>query len=375
MVEGPALDLQEGNSYPAPGAPGSGAACERWPEHLRLRSTNGEMIVGRCKATNKCPACSRMAAVENSELLALDAMNGVAPSIWAVLTTRTVTEDPKPFWRAREAVQRALRRRWPAVEYAYILEFTTGYGTRSGGDRRPHWNLLLKGIPVDELEDAAEVIRRVWCGRVDAEPQAQHVGEIAAAGGLMRYLALHFQKSSQAPPVGWTGHRFRCSEGYLWDDTQEARYAARWSLRFKRELHRAKLAGIHGQEADVVARAAMAVRDATRWELVHLAQLPATWTEDGFPATFEEAVFADSEPAAGPGALADGGAAGTTGEARRPPDSSPGSTAGGACRRDDAPGDSSPSLPAAAGRSTSRDGPPPAVTTPVPDARPPGVSS
>jgi hypothetical protein len=263
---------------------------------MRLKSSAGVLVPGRCKSTNLCEPCARLAAVENSELLALDALEGVAPTIWAVLTTRTATAAPKPFYKSRELVLRALKRRWPEVEYAALVEFTTGYGENSGGERRPHWNLMLKGIPVEDLEQAGEVIRRVWCSREDAVAEAQHVGSIAEAGGLMRYLALHFQKSEQAPPKGWRGHRFLKSRGYLWLPTPEARHAARWSLRLKRELWRAGQEGIEGEAADVVARAAMAIADATRWELVHVGWLPAEFDGEGVPVRFELVELGPAHP-------------------------------------------------------------------------------
>jgi hypothetical protein len=80
----------------------------------------------------------------------------------------------------------------------------------------------------------------VWCRHVDAEPQAQHAQPIYAAGGLMRYLALHFQKASQQPPEGFTGQRFNCSRGYFTGCTRAvARRRAREALRLKRELWKA----------------------------------------------------------------------------------------------------------------------------------------
>ncbi len=206
--------------------------------------------------------------MENAELLALDALAGVAPGMWAVLTTRTPESKPAPFYKSREHVLRALRRRWPGCEYAALVEFTTGYGERSGGRRRPHWNLLLKGVPAEDLAAAEEVIAGVWCAREDARPEAQFVGLVGEMGGLMRYLALHFQKESQAPPPGWRGHRFLKSRGYLATSTPEARAAARASLRHKRELWRAIERGLVGQAAEDAAAAAIARAEATSWELV-----------------------------------------------------------------------------------------------------------
>jgi hypothetical protein len=237
---------------------------------MRLLSSHGEAVVGRCRATNRCAYCARLAAVENAELLALDALAGRAPQLWAVLTTREASTDPARFYESRRAVMRALGRRWPAADYAAIVEFTTGYGPASGGLRRPHWNLLLKGIPVDDQEAAAEVIRRVWCDREDAEPWAQHVGEISDAGGLMRYLALHFQKESQAPPEGWRGHRLTMSRGYLAGSTPDAREAARASLKHKRALWRALKRGLSAHDAELAAHDELEAARATTWRLVQL---------------------------------------------------------------------------------------------------------
>jgi hypothetical protein len=208
--------------------------------------------------------------VENAELLALDALAGSAPAVWAVLTTATPDAAPARFYASRRAVLQALRRRWPGCEYAALVEFTTGYGERSGGRRRPHWNLLLKGIPAADLADARGIIARVWCAREDARPEAQFVGLVGEMGGLMRYLALHFQKESQAPPAGWRGHRFLKSRGYLSTSTPAARDAARRSLRHKRELWRAIERGLVGQAAEDAAAAAIARAESTSWELVEL---------------------------------------------------------------------------------------------------------
>lgn len=235
---------------------------------MRLLSSQGELVRGRCGATNLCGYCARLAAVENAELLALDALAGTAPTVWMVLTTRTATIDTKRFYASRRQVLVALRRRWPAVEMAALVEFTTGYGERSAGLRRPHWNLLPKGIGHGELEEAAAIVTRVWCSREDARPAGQFAGHVGEFGGLMRYIALHFQKESQAPPAGWRGHRFLKTRGYLASSTPEAREAARRSLRFKRELWRAIKAGTEGEAAEVQAREAMALADATSWRVV-----------------------------------------------------------------------------------------------------------
>jgi hypothetical protein len=163
---------------------------------------------------------------------------------------------------------RHLRKRWPLAEYACLLEFTTGYGPLSGGRRRPHWNLLLKGIPLDDLDEARALIVEVWCRNVDAKPAGQHVGPVREAGGLMRYLALHFQKESQSPPAGFRGQRFNCSRGYFTSMTRaEARVEAKAALWDKRQLHRALELGLVGDEAEDFVDAAYLAADGVEWRL------------------------------------------------------------------------------------------------------------
>jgi hypothetical protein len=186
---------------------------------------------------NLCSYCAKLAAVENAEMLALDALDYGAPEVWACLTTRSADPRPSSFYHARKQVRTALRRKWPDCQDSTLVEFTTGYGPRSGGNRRPHWNALLKGVPGDQVEDAKEIVARIWCYHVDAEASRQHVGQVSDAGGLMRYLALHFQKESQSPPRGWKGHRFTSSRGYFPDGAQAARSRAKESLRLGRAVY------------------------------------------------------------------------------------------------------------------------------------------
>jgi len=211
-----------------------------------------------------------LGAVEVSEMLALDAMHGAAPQVWAVLTTRSTCPDPEVYRRARRQLLRAIRRRWPAAEYCAIVEFTTGYGPRSGGRRRPHWNLLLKGISTDAQEELEALIVSVWCWHVDAKPEAQFVGEVSEQGGLMRYLALHFLKESQRPPAGWKGHRVTRSRGYLRQAGWKARAEAKASLRLKRAIYRAEREGHEGGAALIVAEFALLKEEQLRWECVVL---------------------------------------------------------------------------------------------------------
>lgn len=242
--------------------------CARWPERLRLVSDRGHFVRGRCGSTNQCDYCARLAAVENSEMLALDAAYG-APQVWCVLTTPIATLDTSELQvvvkRFVQALRRTLGRQ---VEYASILEYTTGYGPLSDGKRRPHWNLLIKGVTVDQVDDVRAIIERVWCAGAHASPKGQYVGPIAEAGGLMRYLALHFQKESQSPPDGFTGQRFNTSRGYYNRRTRaEMRLVARETLRGKRDLRQAIKEGHEGERAEARARELTQARWDTHWRL------------------------------------------------------------------------------------------------------------
>jgi len=279
-----ALDLHEGIGTDRAGG------CPRWPPGFALQSTLGELVPGRCKATNLCDYCARLAAVENAEVLALDALTNSAPAVWSVLTTRTATIDVGAFKYARKVVARAVRRRWPDAECATLIEFTTGLGTRAGGARRPHWNDIWKGIGDEEVDELRAVLAGAWCSRVDARPEAQYVATIGETGGLMRYLALHFQKESQQPPKGWRGHRFRTTRGYLARPMAEAREEARAALRYQRELWRALEAGLEGEAAELAAQRALYEAGELAWELVRLQPMPSDFDADGLPSAWTTAV-------------------------------------------------------------------------------------
>lgn len=243
--------------------------CGRWPENLWLVNDWGEMVRGRCKSPNRCGYCATIASLEISEMLAIDATEGVAPQLWMVLGTRTATIDVVGFYRARELVQRAIRRRWPEAQFAWIVEWTTGYGSRSGGLRRPHWNCMVKLVPQGCLEELADIARRIWCSHVDGQPARQYVGEISAVGGLMRYLALHFQKSSQAPPEGFRGKRFTCTAGYFPSGQADMRSRAQAALLEKRVVHGVLRDGLSGLDAEVEAQARLRRSAERQWKLTH----------------------------------------------------------------------------------------------------------
>jgi hypothetical protein len=265
--EGLSLDLHEGICAARLSDPAAGG-CLRWPDRLWLLSSRGELVRGRCQSTNLCSYCAKLAAVENAALLAHDAMIGVAPSLWAVLTTRSIDTDQRSYYESRRQLQRLLRSEVDGYQAAWLLELTSGYAVTSGGLRRPHWNAILKA-PVAALEVVRQAVDHVWCGREDALPAGQYVGEISDAGGLMRYIALHFQKESQSPPKGWRGHRFTHTRGYLWTDTPTAREEVKRELRADRARHKAITQGLTGHDVELAAYEAQLLADQTTWRLWH----------------------------------------------------------------------------------------------------------
>lgn len=272
-----------------------------------LESTFGQRVPGRCRSTNLCDYCAKLAAVENAEVLAQDALTNAPPLVWTVTTTRSSVASMSAYRVARRAVTRAVLRRWPDAERATLIEFTTGLGRNAGGVRRPHWNDLWKRIPADDLAELRQVVAQAWCGRddpraarVDAELDGQFAGTIEEVGGLMRYLALHFQKSSQQPPEGWDSHRFTVTRGYLATPMPAAREAARDALRLRRELHRAERLvvidadGEEGLLGDLMDPAelwdyAQGRHDENGelgWTLVRETNIPTSFGADGQPASW-----------------------------------------------------------------------------------------
>lgn len=265
------LDLKEGIVSPGSGAnlhSVAGSKCERWPEGLMLRgvSPGGKIQYrkGRCKATNKCDYCARMFARETCKMLELDACEW-APNIYVVLTSREqlTRADCR---RHLEHLRKSLRRRWPVLEWAVIVEFTTGKGRLSGGLRRLHLNLLVKGVPAEEFDDFGEWLRILWTNRVDAEERYQFVGNVYEGPGLVRYLSLHFLKPGQAPPKGWSAHRFSTSRGYLVRDAPTMRKEARHALAVSFALKR----GVPPELVDLEVE----LEDEVTWELMEVVRSP-----------------------------------------------------------------------------------------------------
>jgi hypothetical protein len=251
-----ALDLHEGICDPRTG-------CGRWPEDLKLlNERTGELLEGRCKATNLCRYCQRLYVLETVEMLTLDALEH-APTLWVVLTAREHLTREQTYAHLRQ-LRRAARKRWPAIEWFVQVEFQ-----RRGA---LHLNLLIKGVPVDELHELRSVLVSRWCARVDAEPVGQWAGAVQDAAGVTRYIAkmlAHGLKAEQAPPIGWRGHRTSQTRGYLVRPASVMRQEAREALAFKRALWRAQRAGLQAHDAELAAHQERAEAQATSWSLRH----------------------------------------------------------------------------------------------------------
>jgi hypothetical protein len=204
--------------------------CLRWPEHLRLVDVvSGELKRGRCRATNLCSYCARLFAVETSEMLVLDAMED-APTLYVVLTAREHLTRRDTYAHLKE-LRRRLRMRWSSARWAVLVEFQKRGAL--------HLNLVVKGVPVDDVDELKAAVFGLWCTRVDAEPEAQYVGAIADELGVVKYVTLHFMKQAQAPVIGWRGHRYSATRDYLVRPASVMREEARASLRKKRTLWKA----------------------------------------------------------------------------------------------------------------------------------------
>lgn len=255
------LDLHKGIwDPPRIPDPRNGRGCLRWPEHQRLFcEQTGEVILGRCKATNLCPYCRLLAVVETAEMLLLDAME-FAPSLLLTLTAREHLTRCDTHDHLRQ-VLRAARKRWP-VEWHVQVEFQKRGAL--------HLHHLVKGVPLDDGDRFLQLVTRVWCGRLDAEPVAQSVREITGADGLVRYLQkelAHGLKKEQAPPIGWKGHRTSQTRGYLVRPASQMREEARASLRLDRALWRAHQLGYEGEDAAVAAQEELEQRAELTWRL------------------------------------------------------------------------------------------------------------
>jgi hypothetical protein len=248
------LDLHEGIAT---------NGCTRWPPHLRLASSTGRLVPGRCRATNLCRYCQALFVIETVEALTLDALGGSAPAAYAVLTA------PEHLTRAEfnghlKHVRRKLQRLGWSWEHFVQVEFQ-----RRGA---LHANLLLK-IERQHVREFRVELLDEWCGRVDGAPDAQYCELVADALAVAKYtskMLAHGLKQEQAPPHGWKGHRTSHTRGYFGRPMWQVRRDARASLQFKRELWRAELDGHEPEAAHAIATAALERGAREQWELVAL---------------------------------------------------------------------------------------------------------
>lgn len=256
------LDMHGGICDPG-AAPDAGAElhsaratkCERWSKGLALRGQSAEGIIwrrGRCKATNKCDYCARLSEVEEAEMLQRDALI-FPPTVYGVLTSREFLSRQDCYGHLRQ-LRKSCRLRWPAYEHAVSVEFQQRGAL--------HLNLLVKWVPTIEAEEFAEHAIWLWTSRVDAVPAAQHFSAIRNAPACVRYVTNYVTKKDQAPPSGWSGHRFSRTRGYLARPTPEARADAKLSLRRKRALWRGVAPELVDLELELEAK--------TSWELWHV---------------------------------------------------------------------------------------------------------
>lgn len=249
-----ALDLHEGIRDPR------AAGCPRWPEHFALLNrTTGELLPGRCRATNLCTYCRTLYVVETVEMLTLDAVE-YAPTLWTVLTAREHLTRAECTDHLRQ-LRRAVRAHWDASEWFVQVEFQ-----RRGA---LHLNLLHKGVPIDQERELHELLTERWCSRVDALPVGQWSGTIEDGVGAVRYVSkmlAHGLKAEQAPPIGWRGHRTSQTRGYLVRPASVMRVEARRSLAVKRRIWK-------GQDA-TAAELEVAMANSDQWALI--TQQPTT---------------------------------------------------------------------------------------------------
>jgi hypothetical protein len=193
----------------------------------------------------RCAACGKIHALTALEMVRNTSERMGNPSVALTLTSWDPYRDVEKTWaKDVEQVIRALRRRCPTLEYLGFMEWTEGSKARDGL-RRPHMHALMRGVPLDLVDDLEQLTRKVWTERTGA-----HVVELAplrAAANGVAYLALHHLKPAQHAPEGWSGRRLRPSRGWWGAPAKELREWARENVRDSG--HRHKLKEARKQEA------------------------------------------------------------------------------------------------------------------------------
>jgi hypothetical protein len=152
------------------------------------------------------------------------------PTHGITLTTLDPFTAPATFRLGVHMVVQRLRRRYGRqVEYYGSVEFTTGEAETSGGYRRIHQHMVVKGLQGADVLEVESLVRETWQKVTGAK--VVEVAELLTPGGAIGYLAMHHRKPGQAPPAGWRGMVERPSKGYFHRPVAELRTEAKVQLR------------------------------------------------------------------------------------------------------------------------------------------------
>ena len=217
------LDSQRSVTRPAKRCPN---------RRIGIRLKNGTKLAPVSCKRRDCPVCGPRKARELARVLILDAQVD-CPTHGMTLTTQDPDISPATFRNGVAAVFKRLRRRYGrSVEYFGMVEFTSGQGTHSGGRRRIHQHILLKGLPAHaDVLDVGRDVRETWQASTGAT--RVEVAELRTPGGALGYLALHHKKPKQAPPADWHGMVERHSLRYFHRPIAQLREQARRELQIE----------------------------------------------------------------------------------------------------------------------------------------------
>ena len=120
------------------------------------------------------------------------------------LTTQDPDIDAATFRNAVAAVFKRLRRRYGrSVEYFGMVEFTSGQGTHSGGRRRIHQHILLKGLPAHaDVLDVERDVRETWPNLQPAQPVSKSPSSAHPAAPSATSPSTTRNPSKPHPPTG-----------------------------------------------------------------------------------------------------------------------------------------------------------------------------
>ena len=185
---------------------------------------DGRLLPVPCNLV-RCSVCGKRHALAALEMVRRTSQRMGNPEVAVTLTSVDPFRELGKAWsRDVEQTIKALRRRFPGLEYLGFMEWTSGQAATSGGHRRPHMHLLVRGLCAEYSAEAEGLTRRVWSGRTGANQV--EVAPLRAAEDGVAYLALHHLKPNQAAPEGWTGRRLRPSRGWWGADPAAMRREA-----------------------------------------------------------------------------------------------------------------------------------------------------